>query len=73
MAASEVAITPAGGYGRTRRWDLGEGRSVDVRGADSFVRDGPDGMQELLVKMPLLFRGQDDAVFEGTFEVEMNW
>ena len=72
-AASDLSITPAGGEGRTRRWDLGEGRSIDVRGADSFVRDGPDGMQELLVKIPLLFRGQDDAVFEGTFEVEMNW
>ena len=72
-AGRDISITPAGGEGRNRRWDLGEGRSIDIRGADSFVRDGPDGTKELLVKVPLLFRGQEDAVFEGTFEVEMNW
>ena len=72
-AAIAASITPGGGEGRTRTWTLDEDRSIEIRGADSFIRNGPDGMTELLVKVPLLFRGQEDVVFEGTFDVEMDW
>ncbi|MCH2161293.1 MAG: c-type cytochrome [Phycisphaerales bacterium] len=72
-----AAITPtieaAGGEGRTRRWTLAGGRIIDVRGAESFVREDPNGIKELLVKVPLTLAGRKNAKFEGVFEVEMDW
>ncbi len=72
MAVAET-IAPVGGEGRTRRWSIGEGRTVTVDGAESFVRETGDGFAELLVKVPLRMAGREDAMYEGVFEVEMGW
>ncbi len=68
-----TGIESAGGEGRNRRWTIAGFGTVVVSGAESFVRDTPDGRRELLVKVPLRMIGRDDAMFEGTFEVETGW
>ena len=72
-AAVAPSIEPGAGEGRHRRWRIGVDRSIEIRGADSFVREDQHGVKELLVKVPLSFSGNDDAEFEGTFEVELSW
>lgn len=72
-AAVAPSISLSAGEGRNRRWQIGPGRTIDVRGAESFLREDPNGIKELLVKVPLVFAGREDASFEGIFEVEMDW
>jgi hypothetical protein len=72
-AAIAPFIEPAAGEGRTRLWRIGDGRTIEVRGADSFIREDPNGIKELIIKVPLVLAGRKDAKFEGTFEVEMDW
>lgn len=67
------SIEPGTGEGNHRRWRIGGDRTIEIRGADSFVREDPKGIKELLVKVPLSFSGRADAEFEGTFEVELSW
>ena len=67
------AIEPAGGEGSQRRWTVEGFGVVLVSGADSFVRETADGDRELMVKVPFRMVGRDDAMFEGTFEVETGW
>lgn len=67
------SIEPAGGEGDNRRWRTADGLMIEIRGADSFVRDGGDGTTELIVKVPLRMVGRDDAAFEGVFEAEIGW
>ena len=72
-AAIAPIIKPAAGEGRIRLWRIGDGRTIEVRGADSFLREDPNGIKELIIKIPLVLAGRKDAKFEGTFEVEMDW
>ena len=72
-AAIAPLIKASAGEGRNRRWKIGISGTIDVRGAESFVREDPTGIKELLVKVPLVFSGRKEANFEGTFEVEMDW
>ena len=72
-AAVAPSITAGAGEGRNRRWKIGLGGTIAVRGAESFVREDPNGIKELIVKVPLVFAGREDATFEGAFEVEMDW
>ena len=67
------SIEPAGGEGSQRRWSVEGFGTVLISGANSFVRENPDGGQELLVKIPFRMVGRDDAMYEGTFEVETGW
>ena len=74
MRAAVAPVIKAGpGEGRNRRWQIGLGGTIEVRGAESFVREDPSGIKELIVKVPLVFAGRKDANFEGIFEVEMDW
>jgi hypothetical protein len=72
-AAVAPSIKLGAGEGRHRRWTIGPERTIEIRGAESFVREDPNGIMELIVKVPLVFAGREDADFEGTFEVEMSW
>ena len=72
-AAIAPLIDSGAGEGRHRRWKIGSDRTIEIRGADSFVREDPNGIKELLVKVPLSFAGREDTEFEGTFEVELSW
>ena len=67
------SIEPAGGEGSQRRWSVEGFGTVLISGANSFVRENADGDQELLVKIPFRMVGRDDAMYEGTFEVETGW
>ncbi len=67
------SIEPSGGEGDNRRWRTADGVVIEVRGANSFIREGVDGMKELVVKVPFRMVGRDDALFEGVFEAELAW
>ena len=67
------AIEPAGGEGKDRSWTVEGFGVVSISGANSFVRENADGDRELMVKIPFRMVGRDDAMFEGTFEVDTGW
>ena len=72
-AAIATSIEPAAGEGTERIWTINGERTVRVSGADSFVREDPGGMKELVVKVPLKMVGREDVDFEGAFDVELAW
>ena len=72
-AAIATSIEPVAGEGDERIWAINGERTVRVSGANSFVREDPGGMKELIVKVPLKMVGREDVDFEGTFDVELAW
>ena len=72
-AAIATSIELAAGEGRNRIWRIDGERTVRVSGGDSFVREDPGGMMELIIKVPLRMVGREDVDFEGAFEVELAW
>lgn len=72
-AAIATSIEPAAGEGLERIWRINGERTVRVSGAESFVREDPGGMKELIVKVPLKMVGREDVDFEGEFDVELTW
>ena len=72
-AAIATSIEPAAGEGTERIWTINGERTIRVSGAESFVREDPGGMKELIIKVPLKMVGREDVDFEGIFDVELAW